>query len=114
MSWIVDNWYVLIAFLCIGAVAGIAVYRFIKIPTIEQLDKVREWLLLAVTEAEKAMGGGTGRLKLRMVYGMFIDKFPWLVKVVSFEQFSAMVDEALEQMREMLTNNEAVKEFVEQ
>lgn len=114
MSWIVDNWYVLIAFLCIGAVAGIAVYRFIKIPTSEQLDKVREWLLLAVTEAEKAMGGGTGRLKLRMVYGMFIDKFPWLVKVVSFEQFSAMVDEALEQMREMLTNNEAVKEFVEQ
>lgn len=114
MNWIVDNWYVLIAFLCIGAVAGIAVYRFIKIPTSEQLDKVREWLLLAVTEAEKAMGGGTGRLKLRMVYGMFIDKFPWLVKVVSFEQFSAMVDEALEQMREMLTNNEAVKEFVEQ
>ena len=114
MSWIVDNWYVLIAFLCIGAVAGIAVYRFIKIPTSEQLDKVREWLLFAVTEAEKELGGGTGRLKLRMVYGMFIDKFSWLVKVVSFEQFSAMVDEALEQMREMLTNNEAVKEFVEQ
>ena len=114
MSWIVDNWYVLIAFLCIGAVAGIAVYRFIKIPTSEQLDKVREWLLFAVTEAEKELGGGTGRLKLRMVYGMFIDKFPWLVNVVSFEQFSAMVDEALEQMREMLTNNEAVKEFIEQ
>ena len=114
MSWMVDNWYVLIAFLCIGAVAGIAVYRFIKIPTSEQLDKVREWLLFAVTEAEKELGGGTGRLKLRMVYGMFIDKFSWLVKGVSFEQFLAMVDEALKQMREMLTNNEAVKEFVEQ
>ncbi|MCM1334369.1 MAG: hypothetical protein NC084_12545 [Bacteroides sp.] len=28
-------------------------------------SNVKEWLLLAVTEAEKALGSGTGQLKLR-------------------------------------------------
>lgn len=32
---------------------------------------------------------------------------------VSFELFSSLVDEALEEMREMLDNNQAVKAFVE-
>lgn len=112
MNWMVDNWYLVIALLCVGASAGIAVYKFYLIPTNEQLNKVKEYLLLAVIEAEKALGEKTGALKLRMVYGMFIDKFPWLVKVISFDQFSKMVDEALDKMREMLQNNKAVKEFV--
>ena len=108
MNWMVDNWYLVIALLCVGSSAGIAVYKFYLIPTNEQLNKVKEWLLLAVVEAEKALGEKTGALKLRMVYGLFIDKFPWLVKVISFDQFSKMVDEALDKMREMLQNNKAV------
>ena len=83
------------------------------LPTEAQLAKVKEWLLWAVTEAEKDLGGGTGKLKLRQVYDLFVTRFPWLAKLVSFELFSDMVDEALEQMREMLDTNEAVKAFVE-
>mgnify|MGYP000840045992 CR=1 FL=1 len=76
-------------------------------------DRVKEWLLWAVTEAEKDLGGGTGKLKLRQVYDLFVQRFPWLAKAVSFELFSSLVDEALEEMREMLDNNQAVKAFVE-
>ncbi len=67
----------------------------------------------AVTEAEKDLGGGTGKLKLRQVYDLFVTRFPWLAKIVSFELFSGMVDDALEEMREMLAQNKAVKELVE-
>ena len=56
---------------------------------------------------------GTGKLKLRQVYDLFVVRFPWLVRVVSFELFSGMVDDALEEMRRMLQTNTAVKALVE-
>ena len=113
MSWMIENWYIVIALICVGGAAGIAIYKFAKIPTSEQINKVKEWLLYAVTMAEKELGGGTGKLKLRMVYGMFIDKFPAIAQVISFETFSSWVDAALEEMKKMLADNEAVKLFVE-
>ena len=39
-------------------------------------------------------------------------RFPWLARVVPFDLFSSMVDDALEDMREMLKNNQAVKAHV--
>ena len=70
-------------------------------------------MLYAVTVAEKELGGGTGALKLRYVYDWFARTFPWLAKMISFEYFSEMVDDALEQMKKMLESNKAAKEFVE-
>lgn len=113
VEWLVNYWYLIIAAIAIGAVAGIAIYRFIKLPTDAQLQKVREWLLYAVTIAEKELGGGTGKLKLRQVYDMFLTKFPWLAKVISFAVFSTLVDEALEEMRRLLHQNEQISNFVE-
>ena len=84
-----------------------------KVPGREQLDKVREWLLWAVTEAEKELGDGTGKLKLRQVYDLFVVRFPWMAKAVSFELFSDLVDDALDEMREMLRSNKAVKALVD-
>ena len=67
----------------------------------------------AVTQAEKELGGGTGQIKLRYVYDMFVVKFPSLVKFISFETFSFMVDEALIKMRHLLQTNEKVEKYVE-
>lgn len=89
-----------------------AVYVFVKMPSDKQLNKVREWLLYAVTKAEKEMGGGTGQIKLRYVYDMFVARFAWLARVISFEAFSMMVDEALEKMKKMLESNKAMQELV--
>lgn len=112
MEFLINNWFMILAFAAIVVVAAMAIYRFFNMPTKEQLDNLREWLLGAVTEAEKELGGGTGKLKLRQVYDAFVARFPWLAKVISFATFSDMVDDALEEMREMLDKNEAVQDYV--
>ena len=112
MEFIINYWYIIVAIIAALVVAGVAIYRYFGLPSDAQLAKVREWLLWAVTEAEKELGCGTGKLKLRQVYDLFVTRFPWLAKIVSFELFSDMVDDALEEMREMLKNNQAVKQLV--
>ena len=112
MEFIINYWYIIVAAIAALVVAGVAIYRYFGLPSDAQLAKVREWLLWAVTEAEKELGGGTGKLKLRQVYDLFVTRFPWLAKVVSFELFSDMVDDALDEMREMLKNNRAVQQLV--
>ena len=112
MEFIINYWYIIVAAIAALVVAGVAIYRYFGLPSDAQLAKVREWLLWAVTEAEKELGGGTGKLKLRQVYDLFVTRFPWLARVVPFDLFSSMVDDALEDMREMLKNNQAVKAHV--
>ena len=113
MKFIVDNWFLIIALVAILGVSIYVVIRFFKLPTETQIKKVKEWLVYACMEAEKVLGGQTGQLKLRMVYDMFLNKFEWLAKIISFEQFSKMVDEALERFKRMLESNVAVKKIVE-
>lgn len=112
MDVLIEYWPLLVAGSAVVGAAVYAVCRFVGLPTEKQLAQVREWLLWAVTEAEKELGSGTGELKLRQVYDMFVTRFPWLAKVVSFTRFSQMVDEALEEMRELLAGNQAVSAFV--
>lgn len=112
IKFIPKNWYIILAFVAAGMAAGIAVYHFVKQPKADQLKKVREWLLWAVIEAEKALGSGTGQLKLRSVYDLFVVRFPWLAKIIPFDMFGKMVDDALDEMRELLENNEAVAAYI--
>lgn len=51
MEWITNYWPLLIAFIAVLAVVIFAIYKFTKQPRPEQLKKVREWLLYAVTAA---------------------------------------------------------------
>lgn len=113
MEFFIDNWYLFVAAIAALGAIVVVVYHFFGLPTDKQLSKVREWLLYAVTKAEAELGGGTGKLKLRQVYDLFLTKFPWLAKVVPFTLFSEMVDDALEEMRKMLAENKAVKALVE-
>ena len=112
MKFLVENWFVIVALAALGACAGLAIYSFVKMPSEKQLNKVREWLLYAVTVAEKELGARTGKLKLRYVYDMFVQRFGWLAKVITFEMFSMMVDEALEKMKTMLSDNKDIQKLV--
>lgn len=112
MKFITEYWFVIVAIAAVGGSIGYAIYSFVKMPSTKQLNKVREWLLYAVTKAEKELGAGTGKIKLRYVYDMFVTRFEWLAKVITFEMFSIMVDEALGQMKSMLETNEAAQKFV--
>ena len=112
MKFFIDNWMLLVALVAVLFSVGISIYTFYKKPTTEQLESVKEWLLFAVTEAEKKLGGGTGQLKLRFVYDMFVDKFPYTSDLISFETFSGLVDEALDKMKSLLATNKAVETYV--
>ena len=111
MAWINENWYLLLAGMCVVMISAIAIKEFFNKPTDEQIRNIKQWLLYAVTEAEATLGGNTGQLKLRMVYDMAVEKFSW-VSFIPFETFSGWVDEALEQMRHLLETNEAIKKVV--
>lgn len=111
--WLINNLDVIIGIICLLSVCGFGVYEFVLLGKDKQIEKIKEWLLFAVIQAEQRLGGGTGKVKLRYVYDMFVSKFKVISVLVSFDEFSDMVDEALDIMRDMLKNNEAVKQYVE-
>lgn len=112
MEFLISCWSLIIGGVAVLIIAGISVYRFAGLPTKSQITKVKEWLLYAVTMAEAELGNGTGKLKLRSVYDLFIAKFPVMANVVSFETFSFWVDDALDEMRKLLETNENVKQLI--
>lgn len=112
MEFFIENWYIILALIAVLVAAVITIKKYWNLPTTQQIVAIKEWLLWAVTEAEAELGNGTGQLKLRLVYDMFLNTFPWAAKVISFELFAKMVDEALDKMREMLKTNPAVAAIV--
>ena len=102
---------IIIAIVVIGLVA--AAVNFFRLTKEQQISNIKEWLLVACLEAEKVLGSKTGRIKLRYVYDLFVGRFKFMSYIISFEQFSLLVDEALEEMRGLIDTNDAVKAIVE-
>ena len=113
IQWIIDNWAIGIGLA--GVIVAVVYWgaAFLGLPTAGQVAKIKEWLLYAVIMAEAELGSGTGQIKLRFVYDMFVERFPTVAKIVSFELFAKWVDEALVKMREMLAQNKAVAAMVQ-
>lgn len=114
MNWLIENWMVVFGLAVAVILAAIVVYRFFGMPTDKQVAKIKEWLIWACIEAEKALQSGTGQLKLRQVYDMFcaVPAFSWVAKLISFEMFSDWVSEALVTVKQMLVSNEALATYV--
>lgn len=88
----------------LAALVVIAVVMLIAAVKVFGEQKVRNWLVWAVGKAEQEFGSGTGQLKLRSVYNQFIARFPKLSTFITFKRFSALVDEALNILSDMLKN----------
>lgn len=112
LMWITNNWLSILILVVLIATLILELKTFFEQPKEERIAEVKEWLLYAVTMAEKELGAQTGQLKLRLVYDMFVSKFTWLAKTVSFATFSEWVDESLAKMRNMIKDNEKVAEIV--
>ena len=112
MTFMLENWYLFVAAIAVAVVIGVVIGRFLNLPAAAQIGKCKEWMLWAVTQAEAELGSGTGQLKLRAVYDLFVQRFPAVAKAISFDTFMIWVDEALIEMREMLKQNKAVQELV--
>lgn len=93
------------------ALALLLVVAVIVWLVINEKQVLINWLVKAVTEAEKELGSGTGRLKLLYVYEKFLLQFKFVSRFLPFEIFSKLVDEALKLMADLLKNNR-IAEYV--
>ena len=112
ISFILNNWYLIVGGIAIIALVVARILGFIKLPTDKQLERVKEWLKYAVMKAEKELGTGTGQAKLRLVYDWFITRFSIFSKIITFNYFSKLVDYALEWLNKQLEGNEALQNYV--
>ena len=103
--------YIAIAMILIGG-AILFIVNFCKAGQAQQMQMISEWLLLAVVQAEKELGGKTGEIKLRYVYDKFLQRFNKVANFITFEQFSEMVDVALDRMRILLSSNAVIAHYV--
>ena len=112
MNWIIENWSLLVVLIAVVILVYIWVKKFVALPNEEQVKRIKQWMLIAVIEAEKRFGEKTGKLKLSWVYAEFVKAFPSLVAIMPFELFSDLVDSVLDDMREILEKNENAKKYV--
>ena len=112
LDFLMTNWQWIAGIIIIIIAAIITLIKFDKKTRDEQIHQVKEWLLYAVMEAEKELGSGTGALKLRFVYDMFITKFPLLVALIPFSTFSSFVDEALDKFEKLLATTPELQAYV--
>jgi len=112
VNFLVTYWAEIVWLIAIVVITVVAVKEFIPLSKDEQYEQIKGWLLGAVTLAEKEYGSGTGKIKLSTVYDKFVEKFPWIAKVLTFEMFSKYVDDALVEMRNLLSTNEDVASIV--
>ena len=111
-NYIIEHWGEIICVIAMVCVVTVTLKEFFSLPKEEQINQIKGWLLAAVILAEKEYGGGTGRIKLSAVYNEFVDKFPWIARALTFSKFSEYVDDALVEMRKLLSDNNAVADYI--
>lgn len=99
-----QQYWLLIIFALAAAVT--LIYIIIKEP-----QRIKQWLIWACSQAELALGSGTGMLKLREVYDMFITQYPIFSKIISFSLFQKWTEEALLVFKDWLENNAIAQEM---
>ena len=112
LDFLMTNWQWVVGVIIVITAAIITLIKFDKKTRDEQIHQVKEWLLYAVMEAEKELGSGTGAMKLRFVYDMFVTKFPLLIALIPFSTFSNFVDEALDKFKELLATTPELQAYV--
>lgn len=114
MNWLIKNWFLVVALVACGTVGIWLVIHFLEMPKEKQKAKIKEWLIWACIEAESILQSGTGQLKLREVWNMFcaVPAFTWVARVITFDQFSVWVSDALVEAKKMLVNNATIAKRV--
>ena len=114
MNWLVGNWYLFVVIFAGVGVFGLLFTAFFGQPTEKQKEKIKEWLIWACIEAERALQSGTGQLKLREVWNLFcaVPAFGWVARIISFDTFSGWVTEALSTVKRMLVENPRLASYV--
>lgn len=74
---------------------------------------VKQMLFYLVTRAEAEYGSGTGELKYAAVTTWLYERMPAIIKIFfTAKQIDAMIEAAVQQMKDYLSKNESAKAFV--
>lgn len=98
-----NNWEIIL-------ILGLAILGLISF--LIKKGNLQKVLVYICLEAERKYGSKTGQIKLRHVYEWFITKWPIMSNLISFDQFSKMVDIALEEMEHLINTNTAIFKYV--
>ena len=109
-----NYWYLIITALSIIVIAIISIINFMKQNPEERLKSVKQWAIYACALAESHLGSGTGQLKMRETYNMFLQTFPSLAEKISYNTYKGIAEEALVEFKEMLKTNPNVQNVVTQ
>lgn len=96
----------------IGMLIMFCINKFTNMTNDDKIRLIQNWLLGAVILAEKQLGSGTGEAKLALVFQWFTEKFPKISMLMTEEQFDNYVKEALKKMRKMMSDNEAINNYL--
>ncbi len=105
MELFIQYWDAILIMVFAIVALGVAVYKFIIMPNGKRKEQIRMWLLEAVLVAEKSWDSGTGKIKISSVYDKFIQRFGIVAILMPKKVFEQLVDEALDDMKELLKEN---------
>lgn len=112
LDFLINYWFLIVIAIAVITIAIVFAIDFSKKSTEEKLKSVKEWAIYACAIAEAHLGSGTGQLKMRETYDMFIIRFPALAKIISFEMYKATAEMALVEFKKMLETNPKVKDLI--
>lgn len=112
LNFLINYWDIILIAIAVLTVSGVSIINFSKKSTAEKMKSVKEWAIYACALAEAHLGSGTGQLKMRETYDMFIVRFPNLAKIVPFEIYKATAEIALTEFKKMLELNPNVKDLI--
>ena len=72
ISWIIANYTLVVAFICVIIVMAQRIIEFVALPTDKRMTQVKVILLEWVRQAELDLGDKTGKFKLAQVYEKFV------------------------------------------
>ena len=113
IKFIVEYWFVLLLIISGVSVAGVALYRFLKLPTSEQITIIKDFIYDLVLAAERELGDATGQAKFAKVISWFYSKCPFDIRRLFPEALiMEFIEEAVQRMKEYFERNPKAKENI--
>lgn len=112
MEFLINYWPMLIVAAAMLVMAIIFIIDFIQKSPKEKLESIKQWAIYACALAEAHLGSGTGQLKMRETYDMFLQRFPSLATYISYETYKETAEMALVEFKQMLSSNPNIQEMI--
>nr|DAU76885.1 MAG TPA: holin [Caudoviricetes sp.] len=108
LKWIIENWQVIVAAAAACILAYSQIKKFMKLSDEQKKEKALELIrgaaLSLMANAEAIFKGETGEIKKSECYHQICAEFPWIAELVSFEQFSQIIDDTMDKFNEYMDN----------